>query len=66
MKTKQIETGASNLFRHGLADELGVSVMVADAQWSGYSRQLSDREREEIESGGWVAGKRIAVEIKSL
>jgi len=47
----------SNLskFLRGFGEESGQRD--ADAHWAAYSRQLSDDEREEIERGGYDAGR---------
>jgi len=53
-------------FVSGIAATLHVARSEADAQWAGYSRQLSDAERAEIEAGGFERGREIGTEIAKL
>ena len=43
-------------FLDGFAAASELDLAEAGEQWAGFSRQLSDREREEIEAGGYDAG----------
>jgi hypothetical protein len=38
----------------------------ADAHWAAYSRQLPDDEREEVERGGYEAGRREGLSYRQL
>lgn len=55
-----------NEFIRGLALALDVDYSEASAQWAGYSRQLTDSAREQIESNGQDSGFEIGNEIKRL
>ena len=46
----------NNPFIQAFAEFAEMSVQDADAHWAAWSRQLSDTEREDIESGGRIAG----------
>jgi hypothetical protein len=43
-------------FLRGFAHVTGLSLIEADGQWAAHSRQLSDSERNKIESMGFLAG----------
>ena len=43
-------------FLSGFAIEAGIDESEAHDQWAGFSTQLDDDEREEIEAGGFDAG----------
>ena len=45
-------------FLSAFADTLAVTSQEASDQWAGFTRQLSDKERCEIENGGMDAGIR--------
>jgi hypothetical protein len=53
-------------FLDGVAESLGCDRSAADAQWAGYSRQLSDSARAKIEAGGRERGMEIGREIAAL
>lgn len=54
-------------FRDGFRIGAGLtSQSAADDHWAWYSRQLSDREREEIEAGGYDAGFEQGTEFREL
>jgi hypothetical protein len=44
-------------FLQAFAKTIGTDLITADAQWAGYTRQLGDAEREEIEDEGEESGK---------
>jgi len=43
-------------FLDGFAMETELDRQEAENQWAGFSNQLSDSERREVEAGGWEAG----------
>ena len=43
-------------FIRAFAIEIGASNDDAEEQWAGFSRGLSDKQRDEIESQGWYSG----------
>lgn len=53
-------------FLRGIAESLNCDAIEAEAQWGGYSRQLSDDGIREIESGGHSRGMEIGKEISAL
>lgn len=50
----------------GVADAMKCGTMYAEAQWGGYSRQLSDCEIREIEESGYKRGFDIGLQIAAL
>jgi hypothetical protein len=42
----------------GIPNRTNADYLRARDQWAGWSRQLSDKEREEVESGGYDSGLR--------
>ena len=54
MKTPDSETRWQFLVSFG--EGIGCNVIEADAQWAAWSRQLTDTERDQIESGGEESG----------
>lgn len=54
-------------FRDGFRIGAGLtSQSAADDHWAWYSRQLSDRQREEIESEGYAAGYQMGVAFREF
>lgn len=53
-------------FLRGVAEALNCDSIEAEAQWGGYSRQLSDDGIREIEAGGYSRGVEIGKEIAAL
>ena len=45
-----------NEFIEAFAETIGQSQSQAKEQWDGFSRQLSDRERQIVENGGRQSG----------
>jgi hypothetical protein len=46
-----------NAFLTEFAKTIGMNIQDAEEQWAGFSRQLSDNERNRIEARGARAGK---------
>ena len=55
-----------NDFIEGFAAASELDLAEAGEQWAGFSRQLSDREREEIEAGGYAAGLEQGTAFRAL
>jgi len=46
--------------------EIGASNDEAEEQWAGFSRDLSDKQRDEIEKQGWYSGVDQGKEFSKL
>jgi hypothetical protein len=53
-------------FLDGFAEATGLDLVAADGQWAGYSYQLSDWERSEIEAGGYEGGLAMGLAFRQL
>jgi hypothetical protein len=53
-------------FLNGFAKAADINLSEADAQWAGYSRQLSDHEREQIENQGQDSGFEMGTQFRKL
>jgi len=61
------ETGLQmKTFIEAFADTINLPPAKAVEQWAGFSRQLSDQERERIERGGESEGKRMGEDFNRL
>ena len=53
-------------FMSGFANETGLGYAEADLQWAGFSRQLSDSDRQGIEAMGYESGKREGANFNAM
>ncbi len=53
-------------FIRAFAMEIGASNDEAEEQWAGFSRDLSDKQRDEIEKQGWYSGVDQGKEFSKL
>lgn len=66
MKTNTENSIYRNVFLTSFAAAAELKDSEADEQWAGFSRQLSDKERDEIERGGSRAGAREGAAFLAL
>jgi len=53
-------------FLAAFAEAAGIDPVDADAQWSGFSRDLPDCDRAAIESGGEASGREMGEDFRTV